>query len=230
MLVYLLQYKFFLTSQRKAYCLFLFYVIILIGDTLKYIIMCAGKGKRWNNYLGVPKQLIKINNETLLGRTTRLLKENGINDYVITNNEDKFNEYGTVIKQAFNDCEVDRFEETENKKICYLYGDVYYTDEAMKTIVNTDTDNILFFGSGMEIFAIKIKNKELFFEHKKRVKDLYLKKEIERCIGWEVYKSLNDIPLDGYAIKDMYYLINDKTDDIDYPEDYDNFVKEREII
>jgi len=206
------------------------YDIIILGDTLKYIIMCAGKGERWNNYLGVPKQLIEINGESLLERTTRLLKENGINDYVITNNDDSFNDYGKVIKQSYNDCEVDRFEETGDKEICYLYGDVYYTDEAMKTIVNTNTDGILFFGSEMEIFAIKIKNKELFFKHKNKVKDLYLKKEIDRCIGWEVYKSLNDIPLDGYAIKDIFYLINDKTDDIDYPEDYERFIKERSSI
>ena len=37
---------------------------------MKYIIMAAGMGTRWNNYLGVPKHLIELNGETLLGRTT----------------------------------------------------------------------------------------------------------------------------------------------------------------
>lgn len=51
---------------------------------MKYVIMAAGEGKRWNNFLGVPKHLIEINGETLLERTTRLLKENGVDDFVIT--------------------------------------------------------------------------------------------------------------------------------------------------
>ena len=40
-----------------------------------YIIMADGKGTRWNNYQNIPKHLIQIDGETLLARTTRLLKE-----------------------------------------------------------------------------------------------------------------------------------------------------------
>lgn len=196
---------------------------------MRYVIMCAGKGTRWNNYLGVPKQLIRINGESLIERTTRLLKENGINDYYITGEDNIFADYGKTIKQSFNDCEVDRFEEVEDDEICYLYGDVYYTEECINQLVNTSTDNILFFGSDMEIFAIKIKNKKLFFEHKNKVKKLFLNNEIGRCIGWEVYRSLNNIPFEEHIINEMYYMINDLTDDIDYPEDYERFIKEREI-
>lgn len=61
---------------------------------MRYIIMAAGKGTRWNNHLGVPKHLVKINGETLLGRTTRLLKENDINNYVITTSDSRYAEYG----------------------------------------------------------------------------------------------------------------------------------------
>jgi len=192
--------------------------------------MCAGKGTRWNNYLGIPKHLIEINGETLLGRTTRLLKENGITDYVITGSDDRYRQYGKLIPQTNNDCEIDRFEEVEDNEICYLYGDVYYSEDAINKIVTTDTNEILFFGSDYEIFGIKIKDKKLFFKHKNKVKKLYLENKIDRCIGWEVYKSLNKIPLDGYAITDIYYLIEDETDDIDYPEDYENFKRRYEMI
>jgi len=197
---------------------------------MKYVIMCAGKGTRWNNYLGIPKHLIEINGETLLGRTTRLLKENGITDYVITGSDDRYRQYGKLIPQTNNDCEIDRFEEVEDNEICYLYGDVYYSEDAINKIVTTDTNEILFFGSDYEIFGIKIKDKKLFFKHKNKVKKLYLENKIDRCIGWEVYKSLNKIPLDGYAITDIYYLIEDETDDIDYPEDYENFKRRYEMI
>jgi choline kinase len=187
--------------------------------------MCAGEGKRWGNYNGVPKHLIEINGETLIGRTTRLLKENGITDYLITSSDERYKQYGEVIPQSYNDCEIDRFEETDDKEVCYLYGDVYYTDGALKTIINTTTDDILFFGSRMEIFAVKVVNKKLFMKHKKRVKKLYLNGEINRCIGWEVYRSLYDIPFMEHKIIKNYYYIEDGTDDIDFPVDYEGFVK-----
>ena len=42
---------------------------------MKYIIMADGQGNRWDNFNNIPKHLIEINNETLLSRTVRLLKE-----------------------------------------------------------------------------------------------------------------------------------------------------------
>ena len=191
---------------------------------MKYIIMCAGNGKRWGNYLGIPKHFVKINGETLIGRTTRLLKENGIKDYIITTSDERYKEYGETRPQTYNDCEVDRFEDIDEEEICYLYGDVYYSENAIKTIINTPTDEILFFGSEMEIFGIKIVNKDLFMEHKNKVKEAFLKKKIDRCIGWEVYKSLNDIPLNEYAITERFCLIEDETDDIDCPKNYLDFI------
>lgn len=192
---------------------------------MKYIIMCAGTGKRWNNYLGIPKHFVIINGETLIGRTTRLLKEYGITDYIITTSDERYKQYGQTRPQTNNDCEVDRYEEVEDEEICYLYGDVYYTEEALKTIIDTPTDEILFFGSEMEIFGVKIKNKKLFFKHKNRVKKLYLEGKIDRCIGWEVYKSINKLPLNEYAITDRFVLINDETDDIDCPKNYLDFIR-----
>ncbi|MBO7735716.1 MAG: NTP transferase domain-containing protein [Methanobrevibacter sp.] len=190
---------------------------------MKYIIMCAGEGKRWGNYKGVPKHLIEINGETLIGRTTRMLKEYNV-DYVITTSDKRYKKYGKTIPQSYNDCEIDRFEDIGEKEICYLYGDVYYTDYALNIIINTPTNGILFFGSDQEIFGIKIVNKDLFMEHKNIVKQLFLEGKIWRSIGWEVYRSLNEIPLEEHQIKDNFVLIQDWTDDIDFPSDYEKFV------
>ena len=195
---------------------------------MKYVIMAAGKGTRWNNHLGVPKHLIEINGETLLGRTTRLLKEHNV-DYVITTSDERYKQYGKTEPQQKNDAEIDRFQVMNDKQICYLYGDVYYTEEAINTIINTPTDEILFFGSHVEIFAVKVVNKDLFYQHKNRVKDLFLTGKINRCIGWEVYRSLNNIPFNEHKITNRYVYIEDGTDDIDYPEDYENFKKRYEV-
>lgn len=193
---------------------------------MRYIIMAAGAGTRWNNYLGVPKHLIEINGETLLGRTTRLLKENGITDYIITSSDARYAQYGPTIPQTNLDCEIERFEESiVNGPVCYLYGDVYYTEDAIKTIISTETNNIQFFGSEWEIYAVKVVNLDLFFEHKHKVKQLYMQGKINRCIGWEIYRSLHNISFEEHKITNDYILIKDETDDIDYPSDYENFKK-----
>ena len=86
-----------------------------------------------------------------------------------------------------------------------------------------------FFGSNDEMFAIKIENIDLFFAHKHRVKDLYLKNIINRCIGWEIYRSINNIPFDEHIINNIYTKILDGTDDIDFPFDYENFKSKLEV-
>ena len=194
---------------------------------MKYIIMAAGEGKRWSNYLGIPKHLVEIGGETLLGRTTRLLKENGIEDYEITAHDERYAKYGKVVKQSDNDCEVDRFEH-QDEPCCYLYGDVYYTEEAIRTIIDAWVEDVMFLGSGQEIFAVKVKDLALFYGHKDRVKRLYLEGKIGRCIGWEVYRSIMGNPLDKHWINGRYVYIEDDTDDIDYPEDYEKFKARRE--
>jgi len=60
-------------------------------NNTKVLILCAGDGKRWNNYLGVPKQLIPINEEPLLKRTVRLLCDYGYSDIAIITHDDRLN-------------------------------------------------------------------------------------------------------------------------------------------
>lgn len=118
------------------------------------------------------------------------------------------------------------------KKIFAIYiGDVYYTENAIKEIVNSNYNGIHFFGHEFEIFAIAIKQNSipLFLKHKHLVKELFLTKKINRCIGWEIYRSLHNIPFDEHIIADNYTKILDGTDDIDFPEDYENFKQRMEL-
>lgn len=100
--------------------------------------------------MGIPKHLVKINGESILARTIRLLQENGIEDIIITSQDKRYDFKNTIrIPQTDRDCEIDRFEESVLKNItevCYIYGDVYYTEEAIKTIINTGQQGIHFFG------------------------------------------------------------------------------------
>lgn len=201
---------------------------------MRYIIMADGEGKRWGNYKGVPKHLITVEGETILERTIRLLLKFGIaeTDIWVTSSDPRYKTiWNNTIPQSIKDCELERFEESLiNGPICYLYGDVYYTEPAMQTIIETDTDDILFFGSDWEIFAIKVKEINKFLNEKHKVKEKYMTGELNRCIGWEIYRSLHGLLMedeydfDNHKITDDYVKILDETCDFDYPAEYEEWL------
>lgn len=201
---------------------------------MRYIIMADGEGKRWGNYKGVPKHLITVEGETILERTIRLLIKLGIDetDIWVTSSDPRYKTiWNNTIPQSIKDCELERFEESLiNGPVCYLYGDVYYTEPAMQTIIETDTDDILFFGSDWEIFAIKVKEINKFLNEKHKVKEKYVTGELNRCIGWEIYRSLHGLLMedeydfDNHKITDDYVKILDETCDFDYPAEYEEWL------
>ena len=92
---------------------------------MKYIIMADGKGTRWGNYQDIPKHLIQIGGETLLGRTVRLLNEKDPGcEVVITSHDERYEFEGARRYEPKNNrLEIDRFtEELIADNICFLYG------------------------------------------------------------------------------------------------------------
>ena len=135
---------------------------------MKYIIMADGKGRRWNNFDNIPKHLIEINGETLLSRTVRLLKEfNSDAEVIITSHDPRYEVEGARRYEPRNNMlEIDRFtEELIEDDICFLYGDTYYSEKAMETITTTEADDLMFFGNGKAIVAIKVKDASVFRYH-----------------------------------------------------------------
>ena len=211
---------------------------------MKYVIMADGYATRWNNYLGIPKHLVIINGERLIDRTVRLLKENGIEDIIIMASDDRYRIEGTqLIPQSVKEYEIERFDfQFLNQEVCFMYGDVFYSEEAVKTIIEEDKGNFTYFGrfTGSsikefgELFAIKVRDYERFKECCKYIKDGLKDGTFNRGIGWETYKYLKD---EDVAMsfeyfhkwvkgKHEYFIqIDDKTDDIDCPEDYENFIE-----
>ena len=203
---------------------------------MKYIIMCGGTYQQWDT----PRQLIKVKGEPIVARTIRLLKENGIKDIAISSNNPVFESFGVPVLHhtnnynaaGFNDftgywCEA--FYPTD-EPVCYLFGDVVFSPEAIKTIIETDTDDVMFFGSAPpfapeyrkpwgEPFAFKVQNQKHFRESIEDVKRLYLEGKFKRKpIAWELWQvitggTLNVIDWNSFVV------INDYTCDIDYPEE-----------
>ena len=109
---------------------------------MQYIIMCGGQYDEFET----PKQLLKINGETLVERTIRLLKENGENDIAISTTNPAF-DYINVPKLKHNNhyvhdkivgkpegCWLNAYYPT-TESCCYLHGDVYFSEEAIQNIV-----------------------------------------------------------------------------------------------
>lgn len=206
----------------------------------KYIIMCGGD---YSTYWNKPRQLSVVNGEVLVERTIRLLKENGIKDISISTNTTDFdyldvpilkheNSYRTEGKEVKGYwCEA--FYPT-NKPVCYIFGDVYFSDEAIKTIVETDTDDIEFFGSKppfaknypknhVEPFALKVVNVDHLKDSIKITKQYEDEGKFWRKpLMWELWTVIKNVPLQKSKDDDYIYnyvAINDYTSDIDREKD-----------
>lgn len=189
---------------------------------MKYIIMADGKGTRWQNYNDIPKHFIEIGGETLLGRTVRLLNEGDREaEVIITSHDPRYEVPGARrYEPLHNILEIDRFtEELIEDDVCFLYGDTYYSKAAMNTILQTGTEDMIFFGNERSIVAIKVKDGELFRGHVDNVRRLYLAGEIEKCIGWQVYQSFTGLPFGEKKIGPKYIVLEDGTEDFNSPED-----------
>lgn len=205
---------------------------------MKYIILSDSDNTA--NFI-MPRQLIKINGEPLVSRTIRLLKENGIKDVIITSHDTRFDNLGaTRYEPLHNDykpkkrqgCWLSAFPiELLNEPITFLPGDVYYSEDAIKKIVNSETNSVLFcctykntskkyIKSWDEPLAFKVVDYNLFKEHIARVKELYkMGKCVRSPIAWELYRSLNGIDVNKHEVGDNCLIINDETTDIDRIED-----------
>jgi len=192
---------------------------------MKYIIMADGKGKRWNNYKNIPKHFIEVDGETLIGRTVRLLKKYDKDaEVIITSHDPRYDIEGAKRYEPKNNVlEIDRFtEELIEDNIYFLYGDTYYSEEAMHLIVTTKTKDLMFFGNGKSIVAVKIINSNIFKKHVNNVRQLFLEGKIKQCIGWQVYQSFLGLPFDEKKVTDKYIYIDDDTKDFNSPKDLDD--------
>ena len=200
---------------------------------MKYIILSDGSPEGFKT----PRQLSEINGEPIIKRTIRLLKENGITDIIITSHDKRFDNLGVErYEPKYNDWNykdktgywLSAFPiELLNQPITFLFGDVYYSENAIKTIVNTKTKENLFFCTYEnkdkryikhhdEPLAYKVVDYIMFKEHIDRVKRL--KDEGKCCrepIVWELYRSINNQDINVHVMTNNYIAINDESCDID---------------
>lgn len=206
---------------------------------MKYIIMCGGNYRAWEK----PRQLLPFAGEPIVARTIRLLAEHGIEDIAISTNKPGFDGYGVPVLVHANSYDtiaynqsyghwVDAFYPT-NVPTCYLFGDVVYSDAAIKTIIETETNDIAFFGSAppfareyikhwIEPFGFKVVNTDHLRQAIEDVKRLDREaKFTRRPIAWELWNVISRGPDGDVTTIDYnsYVVINDYTCDIDKPDE-----------
>lgn len=202
---------------------------------MKYIIMAGGNYLFWDK----PRHLTEVKGEPIIARTIRLLRENGVKDIAISSNNPVFVRFGVPILQHHNHYDTEGYNQNKghwcncfyptDEPTCYIFGDVIFSPQAIKTIVETETDDIMLFGSKppfakeypkkwIEPFAFKAQNVQHLRNACLEVKELDALGVFKRQpIAWELWSVI--CGSDPNRVNKSYVAINDYTCDIDYPEE-----------
>ena len=196
---------------------------------MTYIIMCGCSPDEEH-----PKHFTIIDGEELISRTIRLLKAEGV-EIAISSNNLRFEKFGLPLLMHKNDFYtgsghwVDGFYPTD-EPACYVMGDVFFSEAAIHTIVETQTEDVMFFASAppfgtgypkqsAEPFAFKVVNQEHFRKSINEVKRLdECRKWFREPISWELWQVIMNTTR-NVIVYDNYTAINDYTCDIDHEED-----------
>lgn len=210
---------------------------------MKAYILANGEAKRWGNYRNCDKQLITINDEPLLDRIVRLLKNEGLKkDEIIICGKYKYKDSTNIITKSKTKREVfQELAEIEKEPFIILYGDTYYTDTIIHDLVTRDIKQ---YGEWFTIspnpntgkkwaegYAHKVVDVKWF---KKEITELNKKVdsgEIEWTKDWIIHwwllgekDRIYEHPVKCIdPDKDIYWC--DETDDFDFPNDLEHFLK-----
>lgn len=209
----------------------------------RIIIIAAGDATRWGNYLGVNKHYALIAGEPIIERTVRLLVERGQTDvWLVSKDYDIANTRSYRPNLNPRNHDADKFISSRelwssHKRTIIIYGDVYFTESAIDTVLNNEdtlyrlfcrpTCNKQFGYPYGECFAVSFypMDHKLLDYNLKRLIYLYKADVINRIGGWELTRLMANVPI-GSMNKHKNWLINyividDETNDIDYPSDYE---------
>lgn len=195
---------------------------------MKIFILAAGDASRWD---GGVKQLSMVRGETVLQRMINMIKKfQGArrNYHILTHRREIKNAYARCVVPSalIQKSNPHKLLETvlassylwrEDGEVCFLMGDVIFTEKTFLQIVKPLDRNFQFYGSWDEHFAFRFQSTK-YEQVQKACADITQK---ELGTTWQLYRSLMGMPLDQNWYDHWHRtLVQDKTDDIDYPEDY----------
>ena len=206
---------------------------------MKVLILADGDGKRWGDYMGVPKQLLMIDNETLIDRMVRQVKEYESDITIIGpfENEDAKNDKLKSRQKRHLFLELAK---QYKEPFIPLNGDCYYSDEIIRDCIERDCERWLHWccphpnyytgkpwGEG---YIHKVTDLEWWIRNMTEYNYLVDNGMLEIGNDWSINRWLygaEDIihhsdNVHDLSKYDVYW--HDESDDFDYPEDYNRFM------
>lgn len=212
---------------------------------MKILILADGDGTRWGNYLGVPKQYITIDGETILDRMIRLVYQTEKDITIIGSFKHphaKNDHFDDRLKRHLFQHIAERYREP----FIMLNGDCYYTEGIIKDCLTRETDRWLHwccphrneytgkpYGEG---YIHKVVDIDWWIRKLSEFNQLVDSGKIQIGNDWSINRFLygwSDLKThytdpSHLSEYDVYWY--DETDDFDYPRDYDNFIRKTRRI
>jgi hypothetical protein len=206
---------------------------------MKVLIVAAGEGRRWENYRNVPKHIVEVEGEVLLHRTYAQFKRYTDN-IVIVSTDPRYaigQTYTPLVGDFFDFGKIySSYPIWDEDRTVIVFGDVYFTDEAVNTIMNDEDDFKFFLRKDKSSYTGK-NHKEIFALAFSGGMNQRIKSAIETLIdrkqggagAWRLYLHLHglDNAKSGFYNTDGYVHIDDWTEDFDYPNDLIKWEKMR---
>ena len=201
---------------------------------MKYILMCGG-----DYHTETPKQLRKYGaGLSIIERTILFLQNAGVDDIAISTNDERFEWLGfPILHHENNFGNGGRWLEAfypMAEPCCYIFGDVFFSPNAIRTIVKTETKSVEFFASAppfspdyikqwAEPFAFKVQD-PIGFQNAIAITKRFADegKFYRDPIAWELWQVIKGTPLNKVDYTN-YHVINDYTTDFDTDEEFKAF-------
>lgn len=129
-----------------------------------------------------------------------------------------------------------------NDRTVILFGDVWFSEDAIRNIMKHDEESWTIFcrfGKSEltgcpygEIygFSFELNSRDFAEEHMKKVGTLNKQGKLWRSSGWEIYRSMSGAKdLTVHKKYSNYVLIDDWTEDFDFPRDYEKWMRNRAL-
>lgn len=204
---------------------------------MRVVVMAAGPD--WPG--GVHKHMVEVDGETLLARAVRLSRRYADDVVIAVRDDNRYEVDGarsvvTETRESASQRDRGRHEDlwADDGPTAILFGDVFYTEPAMTTIMTERVDDWRLFcrfepsritGKPWgEYFAFRFtpRVKDAWLAACRRVDSLRAAGAIDRSLPWEVYHAMCGVSDDRLRIHRDYghaTVIDDETDDFDSPEE-----------
>jgi len=208
---------------------------------MRLIVAASGSQSKWGRHLGVPSHfapLTRHGGQPLIERTIEQLKPYGHEVHVLTPSDPAYVGLPATrhIIQEYKQSEFEASRplwDLEGRTILLL-GDVYFTDQAIERIMLFAKRQYMAFGrfgpskiTGTpygELFAATWYGEHVpqMDKHLLNVHNLRAEGKVTRPPGWMLLRSWQGTPIARHKVLPKHFVeINDETDDIDFPVDYE---------